>query len=167
MFGILSLIWMSYMVGIYFGFYCEPALIKVYALLVNLMIAILLVIPVVPSLRENSLIVYPSFISVGVFCVVPIAHWINLAGGFSAEPVRLFLGRLVAMLSCYALGAIFLVSSLPERLFPGQITVWGASHQIWHLLVVLGCLIYLDGLNLYTAYLFNHPCTQLHPNGNL
>ena len=36
------------------------------------------------------------------------------------------------------LGVLFYISHFPERLIPGQVDIYGASHQIWHLLIFSG-----------------------------
>lgn len=35
---------------------------------------------------------------------------------------------------------------MPERLRPGKFDVWGSSHQIFHILIVLAAMAHLIGL---------------------
>ncbi|KAF2243164.1 HlyIII-domain-containing protein [Trematosphaeria pertusa] len=49
------------------------------------------------------------------------------------------------------LGAIFYVTRFPERHFPETFDIWGSSHQIFHVLVMLGQIVYLRGLRSVVA----------------
>merc|ERR1712037_967809 len=42
--------------------------------------------------------------------------------------------------------------SLISRLLPGRCDLWGQSHQIFHILVVVGALAHLKGLALMADY---------------
>lgn len=37
----------------------------------------------------------------------------------------------------YSVGAGFFVSRFPERVWPGKFDIWGSSHQVFHVLVVV------------------------------
>ncbi|KAG7271802.1 hypothetical protein CRUP_018298 [Coryphaenoides rupestris] len=71
--------------------------------------------------------VHPRYLSndwrqlrTAIFCgvagcsIVPAFHWVWLNGGLRTDAVE-----------------------VPERYFPGQMNYLGASHQVWHVLVVL------------------------------
>lgn len=43
-------------------------------------------------------------------------------------------------------GAAIYAARIPERWYPGRFDVWGASHQIMHVLVVCGAVSHSVGL---------------------
>ncbi|KAH8722835.1 hemolysin-III related-domain-containing protein [Phaeosphaeriaceae sp. PMI808] len=48
--------------------------------------------------------------------------------------------------SCYLIGAFLYVRRIPERYWPGVFDLWGASHQLFHVLVAIGQIVFLYGL---------------------
>ena len=56
-----------------------------------------------------------------------------------------------------------LQARVPERLSPGSFDIWGSSHQIFHILVVLAAASHLVGL--MKAFDYEHGLrTQASPN---
>ena len=47
---------------------------------------------------------------------------------------------------CYLLGAIIYAYRIPERWIHGKLDIFGHSHQIWHLLVLLGAVFHWVGI---------------------
>ena len=57
------------------------------------------------------------------------------------------------------LGAMIYGARLPERIYPGKFDIWGCSHQILHVLVVLATFIHLLGvLDAFTWNYENRRC---------
>lgn len=57
------------------------------------------------------------------------------------------------------LGALIYGTRFPERLYPGQFDIWGSSHQVFHVLVVLATSIHLLGvLNAFEWNYENRRC---------
>lgn len=57
------------------------------------------------------------------------------------------------------LGALIYGTRFPERLYPGRFDIWGSSHQIFHVLVVLATSIHLLGvLNAFEWNYENRRC---------
>jgi len=46
----------------------------------------------------------------------------------------------------YIIGAVIYAARVPERLKPGRFDIWGSSHQIFHVLVLLAAASHLVGL---------------------
>lgn len=46
----------------------------------------------------------------------------------------------------YFMGVVVYVLRVPERWFPGRFDIWGHSHQIWHIFVVLGIIVHTFGV---------------------
>ena len=50
----------------------------------------------------------------------------------------------------YISGALMYIRRIPEKFFPGKFDLFGASHQIFHCLVVVGVVLhYLGSLDSY------------------
>ncbi|XP_031711276.1 progestin and adipoQ receptor family member 3-like isoform X2 [Anarrhichthys ocellatus] len=94
--------------------------------------------------------VHPHYLSnewrrirTAIFCcvagisVIPACHWVWLNGGFTTDVVQLFLPRMMVMYLIAGSAFLFYVTKIPERCFPGQLNYLGASHQVWHILVVV------------------------------
>ncbi|KAH7972427.1 progestin and adipoQ receptor family member 3 [Rhipicephalus sanguineus] len=71
--------------------------------------------------------------SLAAFGLVPTVHWLYLA-----PPWMWSVMPRVALIFVYAAFAyLILAGRFPERLVPGRCDYLGASHQIWHVLVLL------------------------------
>lgn len=75
------------------------------------------------------------------------------------------LNKQSGLLYYYAEGAIILIGALiygtrfPEKLYPGHFDIWGSSHQIFHVLVVLATCVHLLGvLNAFEWNYENRRC---------
>ena len=56
----------------------------------------------------------------------------------------------------YIIGALFYILRFPERKFPGKFDYFGASHQIFHVLVFFGALFHFMGSLEAYNYRFRH-----------
>ena len=45
----------------------------------------------------------------------------------------------------YVVGALFYILRIPEKIFPGKFDFFGASHQIFHVLVFFGAFFHFIG----------------------
>lgn len=60
----------------------------------------------------------------------------------------------------YIAGVLLYAAKVPERFWPGKFDIVGASHQIFHVLVLCGAAAHLVGI--VQAFNFNHhPDTRL------
>ncbi|TVU08378.1 hypothetical protein EJB05_41781, partial [Eragrostis curvula] len=78
------------------------------------------------------------FVSMGLSGVVPALHALWLNWGDRACHLALALELVMGLV--YATGAGFYVSRVPERWKPGKFDCVGHSHQIFHVLVLVGAL---------------------------
>jgi len=85
------------------------------------------------------------FALMGLSAIVPVAHAIRLYG---LAPMRQRIGLDWVLLQgvLYLLGATIYAARVPEKWRPGAFDVWGSSHQIFHVLVVLAAASHLMGL---------------------
>ena len=108
--------------------------------------------------RQYRLFRLSTFILIGLSAIAPILHasilfpveQLNKQSGFPYYYMEL--GTLL-------LGAMIYGARLPERIYPGKFDIWGCSHQIFHVLVVLATCIHLLGiLDAFTWNYENRRC---------
>lgn len=144
--GILSLILGSFISGIYVGFFCEPTLQKRYWSMIVILSLITSILVLHPRLQGLKYRKYRTgaFVATGLSGFAPIGHGIFLYGWDdmwirSGMPYWFLEGAI------YGVGAFFFASRIPESIWPGRYDIWGSSHQIFHVLVVLGSLVHMCG----------------------
>ena len=138
--GISVMIVASFVPPVYYAFLCHPparaAYLSAIAALGALVVAALLS-PSCSSPRYRRLRA-ALFLAMGLSGVVPALHALWLNWGHAA--CYLALGLEVVMGLTYATGAWFYVSRVPEKWRPGVFDVVGHSHQIFHVLVLVGAV---------------------------
>ncbi|XP_057177547.1 progestin and adipoQ receptor family member 3b isoform X2 [Triplophysa rosa] len=100
------------------------------------------------------------FCSVAGYGIIPACHWVWLNGGFNADIVQVFFPRVLIMYLIAASAFLFYISKIPERYFPGQLNYLGASHQFWHMLVVVMFYWWHQTAIYIMNYRHNQPCTD-------
>jgi adiponectin receptor len=93
------------------------------------------------------------FVSLGVFGTVPIVHGL-IVDGYEELEERMSLSWIVAHGILYIFGAFLYAVRWPERSFPGTFDIWGSSHQLFHMFVLLAAGTHLYGLA--KAFDFHH-----------
>lgn len=109
------------------------------------------------------------FVAMGLSAVFPIFHGVEIYGVANMRE-RIGLSWMVLQGVFYVLGAGLYAVSLsnsvyisitdkiqarfPERTWPGKFDIWGSSHQIFHVLVVMAGASHLYGLLI--AFDYNH-----------
>lgn len=146
--------------GIYYAFTCFPSWRIIYSASVMLTFVAALSMAFDPKFLSEEyqfrrLVLYCSWV---VYGIVPTAHWVYLNGGLDKPIVQALFPRVVVMYIIITLAFFFYVSHYPERLCPGLLDFIGASHQLWHILVILAFywwhntgLIYVQIRNLYVC----------------
>jgi adiponectin receptor len=94
-----------------------------------------------------------AFVTFGLSGFIPIAHGLIIYGfhrmwAASGLPYYLLEGGLLT------LGSFFYATRCPESLKPGKFDIWGCSHSIFHVLVVLATAVHLVGV--WQAFAYNH-----------
>jgi adiponectin receptor len=93
------------------------------------------------------------FVAMGLSAIFPVLHSIKLYG-LSHMRTSIGLDWIVLQGVLYIAGAGLYASRFPERMHPGRFDIWGSSHQIFHVLVVLAASSHLVGL--VTAFDYEH-----------
>ena len=91
------------------------------------------------------------FVLMGLSSVVPVLHGIKLYG---VQHLRQSIGLdwVVMQGVLYIVGAGLYAARIPEKWSPGTFDIWGSSHQIFHVLVVLAAISHLVGLLIAFDY---------------
>ena len=130
----------SYIPSIYYGFYHERLLKIFYTSSILIMIAFIIIYQLTTHrYNRNDAVIVIFYILVAMFGVIPTIHFIMLHG-HTHSIVLQFVPRILIMYLLIFSGYCFYHSQLPERLVLGLFDYMGASHQIWHLFVLLSLL---------------------------
>ncbi|TFK34452.1 hemolysin-III related-domain-containing protein [Crucibulum laeve] len=139
--GIVVLTVGSFYPCLYYGFFCHAHFQAFYLIsmtLAGLGAAYIVLNPEYgkPSHRGARTAV---FIGLGLCAVVPVSHLIATHGA-SELLAEMGFGWLLASGALYIIGALLYANRIPERLAPGVFDYFLASHQIFHVCVVLAAL---------------------------
>jgi len=81
----------------------------------------------------------------GLSIFIPAIHGVMLHG-WAAQNERMSLIYFIGLGVLNGLGTAIYAARIPERWFPGRFDIYGASHQIMHVLVICGALSHTTGL---------------------
>ena len=85
------------------------------------------------------------FVAMGLSAVFPIIHGLRIYG-YEGMEGRIGLKWLVGQGVTYVAGASIYAARIPERWAPGRFDIVGASHQIFHVFVLVAACLHLVGL---------------------
>lgn len=163
--GIVGLIIGSFVPSVYYGFYCLPALQRLYWGMICTIGLCCTCVSVIPQFRTPQWRSFRAvmFVSMGLSAVFPVVHGVRLYG-VEQMARQIGLGWLLLQGFLYILAASVYAARIPERFRPGKFDILGSSHQIFHLLVVCAAVAHLKGL--LTAFDYRHSglaerCLQL------
>jgi len=155
--GILVLTWGIFWSAIYVAFYCETNIRWGYwamSLFLCLSAITMLMRPSLQGQQWRTLRIC-TFIGTGLSGFIPIIHGIALFGFkhmTKQTGIPYYLGEGVLL----GLGAFFYGSRIPECKRPGKFDIYGASHQIFHVLVVLATIVHLVAITLVYDHNYHH-----------
>jgi len=145
--GIVFLIWGSFVASIYYGFQEDVMLMRRYWAMITTIGAGCAVVSTDSRFRTPQLrpLRAGMFVAMGLSAVVPVFHGLQLYG---VEKMTQLIGLpwLLVQGLLYLIGAGLYAARVPERFHPGRYDIWGSSHQIFHVLVVLAAAAHLVGL---------------------
>ncbi|KAI5863798.1 mPR-like GPCR protein [Durotheca rogersii] len=153
--GILLLILGSFVSGIYVGFWCETLERNIYWSMIGTLAAVSIVIVLAPTFQGPRwrILRLLTFVCTGLSGLAPIAHGISMFG-FSQMAKQSGLVYYLVEGALFSTGAIVYATRFPESLRPGTFDIYGASHQIFHVLVVIATVVHLAGV--LDALDYNH-----------
>ncbi|XP_038993931.1 heptahelical transmembrane protein 1-like [Hibiscus syriacus] len=96
------------------------------------------------------------FSSMALFGIIPGIHAVII--NWSNPHRNVTLAYELAMAMFYLMGTLFYVSRIPERFKPGWFDLAGHSHQIFHVLVVMGALAHYGASLVFMDWRNGHSC---------
>ncbi|KAL5985699.1 hypothetical protein ACLOJK_027686 [Asimina triloba] len=160
--GIAVMIVASFFPPIYYIFQCDPHWQFVYLAGITTMgvaTTITLLSPLHSSTAAFRAFRAGIFASMGLSGIIPAVH-ATIANW--NEPMRnVTLAYEASMAVAYLVGAVFYVSRIPEKWKPGRFDLAGQSHQIFHVLVVLGALAHYGAVIVFLDWRDRVACDRL------
>jgi len=145
--GIVFLITGSFIPSVFYGFYCHPHIQETYWTMICSIGVGCASVSIFERFRTPPWRPYRAgmFVAMGLSAVFPVLHGIEIYG---VQEMRDRIGLFWMVLEgfLYILGAGLYAARWPERSSPGSFDIWGSSHQIFHVLVVMAAASHLYGL---------------------
>ncbi|EZF35383.1 hypothetical protein H109_01082 [Trichophyton interdigitale MR816] len=158
--GIITLIQGCFISGIYFGFYCEPYLQRVYWTMIVVLGSLTATILLSSKFQDQKWRGFrvAVFVCTGLSAFAPITHALFLYG--LKRSMNVGLPYYLTEGAIIAFAAFIYERQVPERWFPGKFDIWGHSHTIFHSMVALGMCVHFVGLLEALEYTYyNSQCT--------
>lgn len=153
--GIVVMIVGSFLPALHYGFYCHPHYQLAYSLAITSLGALAMYVVLAPSYATPAYRPYRTavFLVLGLSAVVPVAHVIHIYG---SRTITETMGLRFLLLSgaLYVVGAVLYAARVPERFAPGKFDMLGASHQIFHVLILAAAAAHY--VSIRRAYAFWH-----------
>ncbi|KDO23110.1 hypothetical protein SPRG_11954 [Saprolegnia parasitica CBS 223.65] len=155
--GIILLIGGAFFPVIYYGFYCDMALVTWYLGTVSVLSLVSFVASLHPAFDEHPIVRTGVFLALGFFGLVPLGHLVY-EHGFWDPHVQVILYRLLGTAGFDCFGAMLWGLRVPERFAPGRFDVWFSSHQWWHLCVVAATTVHYFNAVQHYEWRAQHGC---------
>lgn len=155
--GIVILMWGSTIPSIYYGFYCDPRLQKIYWANVSILATLCIVATLHSRFRHPTIRPYRAamYAGLGLSAVVFVLHGIVLHG-WTVQNRRMSVDWMGLMALFNLTGAVIYAARVPEKWRPLDYDIYGSSHQVLHVAVVLAGLAHMFGLFRAFDYLHTH-----------
>ncbi|CAL1699535.1 unnamed protein product [Somion occarium] len=156
--GIIVLILGSFFPCIYYGFYCDPQHQFIYLSILSIAGAGAAYIVLNPEYRKPTHRGARTavFIALGLCGVIPVTHGFITHGLYKLCFEMGFVWLLTSAV-LYIAGALLYANRIPEKLSPGTFDYFGASHQIFHVCVVLAALAHYACVLIAFDYWHSRP----------
>ncbi|KAI0879393.1 hemolysin-III channel protein Izh2 [Hypoxylon argillaceum] len=145
--GIVCLIVGSFVPALYYGLFCKPVLMKVYLYGIFVLGLGCGVASWVERFRTPRWRPYRAamFTGLGISGVIPVCHGLTIYG-YQSMNERMGLNWILLQGGLYIFGAFLYAVRWPERSSPGTFDIWGHSHQLFHILILLAAASHLKGI---------------------
>ncbi|SJM85835.1 related to ADIPOR-like receptor IZH2 [Zygosaccharomyces bailii] len=145
--GIIVLIVSSMTSILYYGFYDNGKLFYSFNLITLIFGVACAVVSLDETFRTREWRSYRAglFVAFGLSAILPVMAGI-VHYGFRETCTRIQLKWVSLEGFLYIFGAFLYGARFPERVAPGKFDVWGHSHQLFHVLVVIAALCHLTAL---------------------
>ncbi len=150
--GIIVFIYTTFSTITYYNFHMHPELLRNYMILFSVVFAFILILI---NCNEFEKSCYRSlrsiiFTSFGCLMIIPLFHRVIFHEIISHEAHQYLLIELIIILSSVYIYA----QRIPERWFIGKFDIYFSSHQILHVLVVIGAILHYMTIVTWTK--INH-----------
>lgn len=155
--GITAAILGSWVLGLYYGFYCFDTLRNGYMVFCALMITVSMTLMFNPKYITDQWgsIRVCHLSSLCVFGLIPILHWLYVS---PAARVDLFMPHIIKFYLIQATALLTYLSKFPECVMPGTFDFIGQSHTFWHLLVSYSLLHWRKFALIIVEHHSNNKC---------
>ncbi|XP_026480455.1 progestin and adipoQ receptor family member 3-like [Ctenocephalides felis] len=157
LFGISLSLFAIYISGIYYAFWCFPALKFFYMVTVTIFFCVAMGVQL-PRFECSDAIKMLTFVIWAGYGVIPTIHWTIEMGGWENAMVKLLLPRVLGMYLISGLAFLIYLTRIPERWFSGRVDYLGHSHQWWHIFVVLALYYWHNSGLIYIDYRMHNAC---------
>ena len=160
--GIAVLIVASFYPVVYYSFYCVPGLRTFYLTVMSAFGVAVLVITLMDRFQAAKYTPMRAvlFSGLGACGAFPILHQTFFTWRVVPTPMIVTFWLELLMGACYLTGAYIYAIAVPEKWKPGRFDVWMSSHNIFHILVVMGAYVHyraaLAGLSDVHAHVTRH-----------
>ncbi|KAK4188442.1 hemolysin-III related-domain-containing protein [Podospora australis] len=146
--GIVCLILGSYVPAMYYGFKCHPGLLKMYLSTICALGIGCITVSWFEHFRTPEWRPYRAamFVGLGLSGVLPIIHALVFLYSYGELNQRMGLSWVILQGGMYIFGAFLYAARWPERHYPGKFDIFGSSHQIFHIFVLLAAATHLYGM---------------------
>jgi adiponectin receptor len=161
--GIVLLMWGAIASSVYYCFYCDAQLQKVYWVVVSIVALACVIATFSPTFRSPALRSYRAamYTALGLSAILFITHGLILYG-WDIQSHRMSLTCVIETAALNLVGAVAYATRIPERLCSERFDVLGQSHQILHFMVILAGLTHMLGLLRAADFVHSgaHQCSR-------
>ena len=167
--GIAALIVASFYPVVFYSFYCVPIVRDAYLAVMTAFGVLTLGVTLADRFQDAkySPLRAALFSSLGGLGSFPILHQTWFVWARKPTPIAVMLWLELLMGACYLSGAVIYARAVPEKWKPGKFDLWFSSHNIFHVLVVMGAVVHYRAALVLLAWRDHHGCeadvTMLRP----
>ncbi|KAK5661818.1 hypothetical protein OQA88_9920 [Cercophora sp. LCS_1] len=156
--GVILLMWGANIPVIYYGFVCEPQLQFIYWSLITALAFSCSVFTFQPQFSNPHLrpLRAATFGSLAMSTFIPVFHGIYKYG-YRLQSRRISLFWIMMTLLFNTVGAGAYAFKFPERWYPRRFDIFGASHQIMHIAILIAGFMFAFAVIDEFDYMHAHP----------
>ncbi len=154
--GVVFVIWGSAIPFIYFAFYCDRQLQRLYMTFVTAAALVSMIYVFRPNFRHPNRrpIRTLTYFALGFSAFLPAIHLLTHVDE-QALYQRTVLASFKNLAILNSLGGLIYAIRVPERFYREIFDIYFSSHQIMHVMVIFGALVYTKGLLTTREYWHN------------
>lgn len=145
--GVILLMWSATVPLIYYGFFCDSDLRYAYWTILSVLAVACSIATFQPRFRQPFLrpVRAATFGSLAFLTMLPVLHGVY-RNGWKTQNQQMGITWVLITLALNTLGGSIYAFKVPERWLRRKFDIVGASHQVFHVLVVLAALTFTKGM---------------------